>query len=198
MDFLAQVPRLKVLHLKNWLKYSQILAWPDNLPLESLLGPVPDLTELHLNVGNPHPLPPALFEPVPLLATLTLDAIRYVPKNFMDAVPALESLALDFRGFWHTFRNSNPLADEFLSEETTIREISIRSAYLNRLPTGSLSDTLNIEALSLYLDNWDELPRGLLSDAQSLEVVDFHLPRLSKPSKQRLYDSLHNLDSRWV
>ena len=99
--FLASVPRLRTLHIKdavaNYIDYQE-LVWPDHVRLDTLLAPLPNLTELYLDVGTKGSVPGELLEGVPQLQKLTIQAPEQsvLPETFLTATPRLESLYLNF------------------------------------------------------------------------------------------------------
>ena len=183
--FFAHVPHLTALTLG--------VTGSLSLPAR-LLDPVPQLTELQIDIAGitpslsaailtqaPHleAFPADFLTQAPHLEALHLRAnkLKAFPANFLTQAPHLETLSLDV-GSLEAF------PADFLTHTPHLESLHLRADNLEAFPTGFLAHVPRLKAFHLFA--WEygpppgltSLPAGFLSHAPQLVELHLHVPRL--------------------
>ena len=174
--FLASVPRLRTLHIKDRLPtFYHPLVWPDHIRLDMLLAPIPDLTELYLDLGTHTEIPPQMLASVPGLKTLTLVVPRTMamPDHFPAGVPQLRHL-------------------------TVLFSVAVQFPHLSVLPETFLTAVPQLESLSLGLGQMQYLPASFLAETPRLRQIRLGLLLKDPMEWLLLYERLAQLNEDWL
>ena len=169
--FLASVPRLRTLHIKNRFPESfsfDNLVWPAHIRLDTLLAPVPGLTELHLD----------------------LDTHRQVPRELLAPVPGLKALTM--------VASSGAMPAGLLDSVAHLAKLTVQAPHLGVLPESFLAGVPRLESLSLSLGHMWYLPASLLAETPRLKQIALGLSLQDPAEWLLLYEQLAQLNEDWL